>query len=79
MIKAVLKYEHIDDKIVNYYLVKSDARIVKTEGVFFCRTTIIVGSMKELKEILSILNHESKHAVIPEKARKTINLFGFYI
>ena len=82
MIKAVIRYTDClgDERKVNYYLSNSNAKIIKTKRQSICpRVTIIVDTMKELNEIVSVLNRESIYGVSVVKAREMFNLFGMYI
>lgn len=78
MIKAVLKYSYSDEQIINYYFAKSKIIIIKTDGTFVLKVTI-VGSMEEIKEMVALLNSVTSFPVSVVKARRTITLFGFYI
>jgi hypothetical protein len=83
MYKAVIQYTDClgDKRTVNYYLTRNNVKIVKTrKGMsIYPKITIIVGSIKELNEIVSILNNESQYGVSVVKTRKMFNLFGVFI
>ena len=82
MIKAQLEYTDClgDKNIVYEHLMHSDVTVVKQTGSYSNKKVIVLArTNKELKELVSILSKKTKYGVSILRARKAVELFGFWI